>query len=104
MAKSIFQKLFETVEKLGEIQQNGIHIIKTEEEYYSHDILSKKQYRMYHSKGYCIDFFKEGMFNEDTGDFIAYDYETMQEWEGFDEVNEEDLLKILTKELEDGKL
>ena len=99
MAKSIFQKLFEAVEKLGEIQMNGIHIIKTDEEYYSNEVLSKKEYRLYHSKGYCVDFSKQAMFNDETGEFIAYDYETGQEWEGFDEVDEEDLLRILREEI-----
>jgi hypothetical protein len=73
MKKSIDQKLFELVDSYGEILCGECHIIQTEFERYNRDVESKVVYRVYHSKGYCLDISKEANFDE-TDEITGYDY------------------------------
>ena len=91
----ITQKIFNELERLGELLEGQIHIIDISDdvdEYYT-----EKKYRVYHSDGYCIDIRQVSTIDEETDKVISYYYDSYQEWEGFNKIKEEDLLGILIK-------
>lgn len=91
----IEQQIFEEVDRIGELLEGELHIIDMSDEL-KKESWGEKQYRIYHSNGYCVDIFKI-MSKEDyeTGEPLAHIYEVLQEWDGFEEIDEKELLKIL---------
>lgn len=88
------QKLFELVNDIGEALEGSIHIIDMTEEY--PDYVGEKCYRIYHSKGYCIDVFKSAnVIDEETDEVLEYSYNYYQEWDGFLKANIDDIISEL---------
>lgn len=92
---TIEQQIFEEVDRIGEKLEEKLHIIDMSDRV-EEEMWGEKKYKIYHSDGHCIDVFKT-MNTEDgeTGEPLSYYYDIYQEWDGFEEIDEKELLKIL---------
>lgn len=88
------QILFEIVDSIGEELEGDIHIIDTTPEYPDYE--GEKEYRVYHSKGLCIDVWKKAeSVNETTDEVETWDYDNYKEWDGFDNLLIDDIIQLL---------
>ncbi|MDR6548489.1 hypothetical protein J2810_004579 [Chryseobacterium rhizosphaerae] len=99
MANTAIEKeIFNLVHKIGETLNKDFHILQTEMEYYTPDVVYKIAYRIYHSNGHCIDISMTAIESEETVKIEEYEYSVLQDWEGFKEISMVHLHTLLLKE------
>lgn len=90
---TIEQKLFELIDSIGEITDGAAHVIDVTN---TSPIEGERQYRVYHSSGYCFDIYKVAEDqDENTGDILKWEYGYYNEWYGFEKIDAETALSIL---------
>lgn len=83
------QIFFELVEKLGECNMSKFHIINVTHPIYWAD--GERNYRIYHSDGYCINCSKELI--DDEGNF-GYEFNSSR-FDGFETIECEQAIKLI---------
>lgn len=96
MKQEQLKALFEIVERKGELETNGIHIIQN-------DTHEKSSFRIYTAKGHCFDVNKEEICDPDEVEHYidvaqdGYTYSICYGWDGFiNPINDTEAFKILT--------
>lgn len=96
MSLQLNKKLFDQIDKLGERQLKSFHILLQQDG-------EHKSYRIYHSKGHCIDIVKlfcVGTDFENDNLIDGYDYVYHSDiFEGFTAINVEDFLELIKNPL-----
>lgn len=100
--------LFNLIHSKGEGVFKKVHIlINTREDDVDNE--NKIRYRIYHADGFCFDVSREYCPKEDRDDFTGYDdegncYEFFASYEGFQDVDVGNCLRIMKRSLKPKEL
>lgn len=86
--------LFNQVSHIGETQTENFEIIDTSDSV--DEIYGEKQYRVYHSDGFCFDISKINRGTDDNGVHLGWDFIIFDEWDGFKKASIYYYCKILS--------
>ena len=86
------QELYEIIECIGETISGDFHIIDTSDYEFDDECHT---FRIYHKSGICVDISKEEIIDENTGDIESYEYNFFNEWDGFNKIGIDVLMKLI---------
>lgn len=70
----IHESMFNLCYQLAPVNEGDIHIVNISDDSYSDQV-----YRVYHTKGYCIDLIRTDEIDEE-GNILFYSYSLHQQW------------------------
>ncbi len=86
--------LFALVEHFGECISGDVHVIN-DTDYYREE--SEQSWRVYHAKGYCFEIKKVAEFDDETGDFVRWDFQFYSEWDNFGKCDVSKAIELMKK-------
>lgn len=90
----LFEKIYSLIRNEYDIILRKIQIISNTPE----DENIVKQFRIYHSDGYCFDVSKK-IFTYDINVDYPYEYTFFSEWENFNDITVEDAISLINENL-----
>lgn len=100
MEKKIFELVEIAINGKEDIMFKDFHIIETAKEDRA-GIMTKKSFRVYHSKGYCFDITKNVIsifWDSKTNETkLETEYSLYKEWEGFKPISENEIVLLFLK-------
>lgn len=80
----------------SELLEGKLHILEKislnhHEDYYEGEV----DYRVYHADGYCFDVYKRACTEDDTDEFLYWDYNIFSDFDGFEEINIKKVIELI---------